>query len=149
MVSGSKDGEWVARALRRWGQVPVRGSRHKGGIAAIRKMASLMVEQGYNAGIVADGSKGPAMVAQKGPVVLARETGAPIIPVGFAARPAYRFGSWDRTILPMPFSRVSVVYGDAIRVPKGARGAEIEALRMRLQEALNTATARAEDALLE
>ncbi len=147
MVSGSKDGEWVARVLKRWGQIPVRGSKLKGGLQAIRRMAALMREHGYNAGIVADGSQGPAMIAQKGPVVLARDTGAAVVPMGFAARPAHRFNSWDRTILPMPFSRVSIFYGDAIYVPKGARGAELEAYRVRLESALNEATARAEEAL--
>lgn len=147
MVSGSRDGDWVARAVRAWGQVPVRGSRHKGGLAAIRGMAEAMRRHRYGAGIVADGSRGPARVAQKGAVVLARDTGVPMVPVGFAARPAWRFNSWDRLVLPVPGARVVVAYGAPIHVPAGARGGTIEAYRNRLETDLNGATAEAEAAL--
>ncbi len=147
MVSGSKDGEWVARALTHWGQIPMRGSKHKGGLGAIKKMGEMVRKYGYNAGIVADGSRGPAQVAQTGPVVLARDTGAPLIPLGFASRPAYRFNSWDRTVLPLPFSRVVMVCGEPMYVPEGTRGAILTGYREKMQRALNQATALAEKTL--
>lgn len=140
MVSGSSDGEWVARSLNSWGQIPIRGSRHKGGLLAIKEMTRIMRQQGCIAGIVADGSKGPARIAQKGAVVLARETGAPMVPTGFAARPALRFNSWDRTILPFPGSKVVMVYGKPIPVPPDARGIRIEEFRRNLEDSLNEAT---------
>ena len=145
MVSGSSDGEWVARSLNSWGQIPVRGSRHKGGLPAIKEMAGIMRQQGCNAGIVADGSKGPARIAQKGAVVLARETGVPMVPTGLAARPAFRFNSWDRTILPFPGSKVVMVYGRPISVPPDARGVRIEEFRRNLEDSLNEATRLAEE----
>ena len=145
MVSGSSDGEWVARSLNTWGQIPIRGSRHKGGLRAIREMARIMREQECIAGIVADGSRGPARIAQKGAVVLARETGAPMVPTGLAARPAYRFNSWDRTILPFPWSKVVMVYGRPISVPPDARGIQIEEFRKNLEDSMNEATRLAEE----
>jgi lysophospholipid acyltransferase (LPLAT)-like uncharacterized protein len=145
MVSGSSDGEWVARSLNTWGQIPIRGSRHKGGLRAIREMARIMRQQGCIAGIVADGSKGPARIAQKGAVVLARETGAPMVPTGLAAKPAYRFNSWDRTILPFPGSKVVMVYGRPISVPPDARGIQVEEFRRNLEDSLNEATRLAEE----
>ncbi len=147
MVSGSRDGEWVARALSHWGQIPMRGSKHKGGLAAIKKMGEMVRKYGYNAGIVADGSRGPAGIAQNGPVVLARDTGAPLVPLGFASSPAYRFNSWDRTILPLPFSRVVLACGKPLFIPEGTRGSVLANYRERLQNALNQATALAEKAL--
>jgi len=144
MVSGSSDGEWVARSLNSWGQIPMRGSRHKGGLLAIKEMTRIMRQQGCIAGIVADGSKGPAQIAQKGAVVLAKETGAPMVPTGFAARPAFRFNSWDRTILPFPGSKVVMVYGQPISVPPDARGIQIEEFRRNLEDSLNEATHLAE-----
>ncbi len=143
MTSPSKDGEWIARAVRLWGQHAVRGSRFKGGLSAIRHIARLMKERNYSAGIVADGSRGPANVAQLGAVILARETGCPIFPTGFAASRAIYFNSWDRLILPLPFSRVCVVYNEAITVPADARGKKIEYYRKRLENALNSATKQA------
>jgi len=145
MVSGSSDGEWVARFLNSWGQIPVRGSRHKGGLLAIKKMTRIMRQQGCNAGIVADGSQGPARIAQKGAVVLARETGVPVLPTGLAARPAFRFNSWDRTILPFPGSKVVMVYGRPISVPPDARGVRIEEFRKNLEDSLNESTRIAEE----
>jgi len=143
MVSGSRDGEWVARVLNIWGQQPVRGSRLKGGLVAIRDMTSLLKRHPIYAGIVADGSKGPPCIAQKGAVILARDTGLPIVPTGIGARPAYYFNSWDRLMLPMPFSRVVMVYGPPIHVPAKSKGGDIEAFRLLLERELNKATLRA------
>jgi hypothetical protein len=144
MVSGSADGDWVARYITRWGQVPVRGSRLKGGVRAIKDMAQAMKLHNTGAGIVADGSRGPARIAQKGAIILSRDTGAPIIPVGFAARPAIRFNSWDKTVLPWPFSKVAIAYGQPFYVDKDSRGQILETYRQHLEEGLNQATAEAE-----
>lgn len=149
MVSASKDGEWVANALKIWGQVPVRGSRKKGGVAAIRQMSKLLQQNKISAGIVADGATGPAYIAQKGAVILARDSGFPIIPTGFAAAKAKYFNSWDRMVLPMVFSRIAMVYGTPIYVPDTAKGKVIETFRSRLEKALNAATSKARDIVQE
>lgn len=143
MTSPSRDGEWIAAAVRLWGSVPVRGSKLKGGLKAIRYMARLMRERGFASGIVADGSRGPANVAQIGAVILARDSGCPIVPVGFAAQRAVYFNSWDRMVLPLPFSRVCLVYGEMFTVPAGTRGTRVEYFRKKLEKGLNAATAEA------
>ncbi len=147
MVSASKDGEWVARALRLWGQYPVRGSRLKGGLYAIRDMTRLLKKYNLSAGIVADGSKGPALKAQIGAIILARDTGLPIIPVSMDATPAYRFNSWDRLILPLPFSKVAMVYGAPIYVGKEVKGKKVEEKRSLLENMLNEAHLKAKEIL--
>jgi len=144
IVSASSDGDWVARYVRRHGQVPVLGSRHKGGAQAGKEIVAAMRDRKLNAGIVADGSRGPAEKAQIGAIVMARETGAPIVPTGMAARHAIRFKSWDRTVLPLPFSRIVMVYEEPVMVPEDAKGAGIEKFRRRLEEALNSANEKAE-----
>ena len=143
MTSASRDGEWIARTISQWGQYPVRGSRLKGGLRAIRKMASLMKMYNIAAGVVADGSTGPVNVAQIGAVVLARDTGSPVIPTGFAASRAIYFNSWDRMVLPLPFSRACIVYGDMITVPGCTHGMRLEYYRKKLEEGLNIAQAEA------
>ena len=135
-VSRSRDGEWISAALPPLGyREPVRGSSSRGGTAALRSLVRL-VEGGTTVSILADGPRGPAHVSKTGPVALARLTGRPLTPVRFEARPAFRFGSWDRTVLPLPFARVHLVYGEPIDVPRDLDEAGEEAMRETLDRAM-------------
>lgn len=136
MVSGSRDAEYVARVLARHGCVTVRGSRHKGGIAALRKMTG-HIQQGLNAAIVADGSQGPARRAQAGAILLASKTGAPILPLVVTADRYWTFGSWDRSMLPKPFARLAVWYGEPLSVPGELSAGMLEGCRLDLEQRLN------------
>lgn len=144
MVSASEDGELMARLMERLGYTTVRGSRTRGGMAAVKDIINL-VKAGYGAGIVADGSQGPARVAQKGVILIARETGAPIVPVTHATKGAINFNSWDRTVLSLPFSRLAFFYGQPLFVPPTARGTKIEEYRRELENRLNDLARKAED----
>lgn len=147
IISPSKDGDIIAGLLSRSGYDVVRGSRQKGGLAAIRQMVHCMKTKGVNAGIVADGSRGPARRVQNGPIVLARDTGAWLLPVAMAARHMWRAGSWDRTKVPLPFARVVIAHEEPFSVPESVRSEDIALWKKRLEDALNRAEHRAEDAL--
>jgi hypothetical protein len=137
MASASDDGELAAQAARRFGWVPVRGSSTRRGGIAVREMQAL-VARGASAGIVADAPTGPAHAAKPGIVFLAKLTGCPILPVMWAAQRCWRVDSWDRTILPRPFSRLVGLFGEAlIRVPADADREAIERHRRELDDALN------------
>jgi lysophospholipid acyltransferase (LPLAT)-like uncharacterized protein len=115
MASRSKDGEIIARWLLRNGYIPTRGSTGKGGRAALDEMADHL-RSGRKAALTIDGPKGPPRAAQAGIVKLARETGAWILPfTGSASRPAF-LKSWDRYLVPKPFSRCIVGYGEPFPV---------------------------------
>lgn len=146
MVSRSRDGEWASRVLWRLGYQTVRGSTGKGGGAALRQIIT-HIRAGHPGGFIADGSQGPALVAQKGIIILARYTRAPLVPVSMAARPCWRFRSWDRTLLPKPFSRIAFVFGPPIWVDSRASSAEIETGRRQLEKSLNELTQIASSAL--
>ncbi len=146
MVSASRDGELVAGALKRWGQIPVRGSSNRHGVRALRQMARLMCQGGLPGGIVADGSQGPAFKAQPGALFLAREARCPIVPMGMHVHPCYRFRSWDRTMLPLPFSRVWMAYGEPMVVEGELRGKGLEIALQRLENGLNSARRAAMEA---
>jgi lysophospholipid acyltransferase (LPLAT)-like uncharacterized protein len=88
-------------------------------------------------GFLPDGPRGPAGIAKPGVIALARASGAPLVPVGFSASPAKRFGSWDRAILPLPFARVRCSYGEPMRVPKKVSREALEGLRSELGAALD------------
>ena len=136
MVSASDDAEFVARILARQGVVSVRGSRSRGGLSALKGMIGLM-HQGYNAVIVADGSHGPPRQMQAGAILLASKSAAPILPMAVAADRYWVFRSWDRTLLPKPFARLDLWYGESLSVPEIAGAEEIERCRLEMEQRLN------------
>lgn len=142
MVSASQDAEFVARILARQGVVSVRGSRNQGGFSALKGLIGLM-HKGYNAVIVADGSQGPARVMQAGAILLAGKNAAPILPMAVAADRYWAFRSWDRTLLPKPFARLDLWYGEPMTVPEKAGAEEIERCRLEMEHRLNGLYAQA------
>jgi lysophospholipid acyltransferase (LPLAT)-like uncharacterized protein len=146
-ISQSRDGGHIAAVIRHLGLgEPPRGSSSRGGVAVLKSMVRL-VRSGHVVGVLPDGPRGPARVAKPGVLALARSTGAPIHPLGFAARPALRFGSWDRTVLPLPFARVVCVVGDPLEAGRGKLGASREQLQAELNARLETASEEAERVL--
>ena len=140
LASRSRDGELVARWVARFGMSVVRGSSSRGGAGALRALAAA-VRAGQDVAVVPDGPRGPRERLQAGLVVLAAVTGAPVIPLGFAARPARRLHSWDRFLVPLPFARAAVVFGKAATV---SRDADREHARAELERALCEATEAAD-----
>jgi lysophospholipid acyltransferase (LPLAT)-like uncharacterized protein len=142
LASRSRDGQLMADFARRFGLGVVRGSSSRGGAAALRALARA-VRAGEDVAVIPDGPRGPARRLQPGIVALAAATGAPIVPVGVAARPARRLGSWDRFMVPAPFARCAVVFGRPVEV---TRRDDREHARARVERALEDAT-EAADAL--
>lgn len=136
MVSASRDGEYISRVANKMGFATVRGSRKKGGMQAIKGLIR-HIGEGRNAALVADGSQGPARVVQAGSIVLASRAGAPILPVLWSCNRYKRFGSWDGTVLPYPFSRIDFFYGEPLAVPAGIKSEEVEKYRLILEKRLN------------
>jgi lysophospholipid acyltransferase (LPLAT)-like uncharacterized protein len=140
MASQSKDGELIARWLEKNGYVVVRGSTTRGGSQALREMVR-QVRSGRHAALTVDGPKGPARIVQPGAVQLARLTGAWILPITSSASRPHFFTSWDRYLLPYPFSKAIVAYGEPFPIPEDAP--ESAALA-RIASALDSATAEAD-----
>ncbi len=136
MVSGSRDGEYIARLAQLMGQVPVRGSSNRGGVRALRDMIAKL-RSGLNGAVVADGSQGPARKAQPGCILMASKTGMPIFPVAWAADRVVFFNSWDRTAVPLPFARIVVRVGEPIWVPADIDADQVEMFRRELEYRLN------------
>jgi len=143
-VSEHADGELIARALRRIGYTPIRGSTTRGGARGLIGLVRAM-RQGHSLGLVPDGPRGPRCVAQPGVVVLSQKSGCPIVPMGFASSRFWQFRSWDRFRVPKPFSRAVLCYGGAILVPPRLGEGEVAAWQGRVGEAITAATRRAEE----
>jgi hypothetical protein len=145
-VSRSRDGEWTARLFARLGAETVRGSSSRGGATALRGLVRA-ARDGKDLAITPDGPKGPAERVQPGAVWLARLSGRPLLPVAFAARPCVRVGSWDRMIVPLPFSRGAFEYGELLWVPRRASGDELERCRRELEGRIADVSRRARQRL--
>jgi lysophospholipid acyltransferase (LPLAT)-like uncharacterized protein len=143
MNSQSRDGEIATRALARWGIRSVRGSATRGGVGGFLQLVRAY-RDGCDLAVVPDGPRGPRCVVKAGVIHLARATGAPIFPVTYAATRRRQLRSWDRLIIPLPFSRIVYVAGEPLQVPRHATDTEVETLRQELEARLNRITEQAE-----
>jgi lysophospholipid acyltransferase (LPLAT)-like uncharacterized protein len=135
MISRSRDGELIARALARTPLGVVRGSSSRGGREALEELVEA-VRAGRSGALACDGPRGPARRVKPGVVVAAQRTGVPIVPISCAARHRTVLRSWDRTLVPWPGTRVVVAFGDPIRVPPDADDARRESIRADLERLL-------------
>ena len=135
LTSRSRDGELVARWIRRFGLVPVRGSSSRGGADAVRLLARA-IQAGREVVVVPDGPRGPREVLKPGVIALARLSGAPIVPTAVGASREWRLRSWDEFRIPRPFARCVVRFGEPIRVSRAADRARDEAARKEVEAAL-------------
>ncbi|MDH5510415.1 MAG: lysophospholipid acyltransferase family protein [Nitrospinota bacterium] len=143
LASPSHDGEFVARVSRLFGFGVIRGSSYKNSRTALRAMVR-SVAVGRWPGIIADGSRGPALVAQPGSVMLAKITGAPVIPVTVAFDRHWTLNSWDRMIIPKPFAKGLVIHGNPVVFPSGGGRRELDSKREELNRTLGRITGRAD-----
>ena len=122
MISQSKDGEIIAGVARRSGWRPVRGSSSSGGRKAMRTVIRQLAETRL-AGHIVDGPRGPAGIVKPGVIRMAQLTRSHIVPFFVSADRAWFFNSWDRFMLPKPFARVTLRFGDLIEM-KRVKGEE-------------------------
>ena len=147
LISPSVSGELPAAMARDWGATVVRGSPTRTGGQALRDMYLTVNKEGVSPVITVDGPKGPAEVVKIGAVLLARLTKAPMIPMAYAASRCIKWNSWDRFLMPLPFSRIVIVVGEPILVPAGLPIDELEPVRRELEDALKAVNAEAEAAV--
>jgi len=139
MISQSRDGEFASRLASLLGFKSVRGSSTRGGMMATRQLIRA-IRQGDSAGILADGPLGPPRVAKLGAVILAKETGVPIIPVLWGADRCWILNTWDQYLVPKPFARIAIRFEKPIWVPPKASREDLERYRLVLQKELNNGT---------
>jgi lysophospholipid acyltransferase (LPLAT)-like uncharacterized protein len=143
LISEHRDGEFIARTAQWLGYGLIRGSTTRG---AERALLSLVreLEAGREVAITPDGPRGPARSFAPGALIAAQRSGAPILPVAASADRAWRLGSWDRFVIPKPFARITIAYGDPTTVDAtSARAAANEGPRF--EALMNAAAERAGD----
>lgn len=140
LISSHPDGRLISGTVRHFGIETVPGSSTRGGSEALRTLVRL-IRGGASVGITPDGPRGPRMRASEGAVALARLSGAPIIPAAVSVSRRIVMNTWDRLIIALPFGSGAMVWGEPISV---ASGDDTEALRERLETALNRVSAEAD-----
>ena len=141
LVSGSQDGDISHALLERFGYRIIRGSTSRGGASAVREMLGAL-SAGSVLVITPDGPRGPRHSMNPGLAWMARETGYPIVPIGFACDRAWRARSWDRFTLPRMCARVVMVYEEPVRVDRAAGDGELAAATEKVRQALLRAELR-------
>ncbi len=135
MISQSKDGNIISGIAEKSGWHAVRGSSSRDGGRALREMISHLKHSGLAAHVV-DGPRGPAGVIKAGVISLARATEAVVVPVYATSDRAWYFKSWDRFMLPKPFARVTLRFGEMLDLTSTGSDEDFEPHRVRLQETM-------------
>lgn len=135
LTSLSKDGEYISRLLHKFGFSTIRGSSSFGGDTALRLLIH-EIEKGNDIAVTPDGPRGPRHIVQTGIITLASLTGCPIVPVGYKVNNKKTLHTWDRFIIPYPFTRGIFTTASPIYIPKGISDTEKEKMRQELEEIL-------------
>ena len=147
LTSAARAGRLAGQILVRLGFETIPMSSHKRHVALSREVLR-RTKEGCSIGIAADGPRGPARISSGVPIAWARMTGCRVFTVAFAERRVLKMPTWDKQMLPLPFSRGVLLcqeWQDA--VPKKPDEAESESLRLSLQSALDEITAQADQAV--
>jgi lysophospholipid acyltransferase (LPLAT)-like uncharacterized protein len=142
LISRSFDGELITRILKMFGYDAVRGSSSRGAREGLLGLKHI-IETGRTAIFTADGPLGPIYQTKMGPIKLAQTTGAPIGAFHLQPERAWVMKSWDRFLIPKPFTRIVVSWGPWTRVPHDLPQDEFETMRQQLNDALERARLRA------
>jgi lysophospholipid acyltransferase (LPLAT)-like uncharacterized protein len=135
MISRSRDGDFIAAVVQRLGWRPVRGSSTSGGKNALIQMIQSMAKQRVGAHIV-DGPLGPPHIIKPGLVTIAQKSGAVICPGYVTYEKPWIIGSWDRFMIPKPFSKVHIRFGSLMEVPENLSNDAFNVCLRRLESEL-------------
>src|SRR5947199_5305161 len=135
LISASRDGDLLTDAVQRFGYDVIRGSSSRLGASAILQLTQVLAS-GRDVVITPDGPRGPAYELGPGIIFLAQKSGAAVLPINLEYSHCWRLGSWDRFIIPQPFSKVRVLVNPPHHIKSIGTPEEFEAERRRVQDAM-------------
>ena len=136
MSSNSYDGEYMGRIIRKFGFVAVKGSSSRNAVRALLGLRRAL-QEGWTVAFSLDGPRGPRRKVKPGPVALARSSGVPLSTFHMAVDRAWVLNTWDRLIIPKPFSRVLMRFGKLIPVPPDTSDEDLDRYQQQLQDSLD------------
>lgn len=143
LISQHRDGKLIADTVAHFGIRTIAGSTSRGGTQALRAMIKCL-KAGETVGMTPDGPRGPRMRASAGIVNVARMAGAVVVPLTYSARKGRVLGSWDRFLVPLPFTGGVFVWGEPIAIPKDATDAQLDEVRLLIEARMNQQVAQAD-----
>lgn len=136
MISPSVDGEAPTMLAHSYGAHVVRGSGSYTGMRAVRGVHQAIVKDGISAAVTPDGPRGPRFKFKPGALFVARIAGRPVVPIAYAARPAFMMKTWDKFIIPVPFGRICMAIGEPY-FPGKLSEVEMEAAQREMEQRLH------------
>jgi lysophospholipid acyltransferase (LPLAT)-like uncharacterized protein len=136
MSSNSYDGEYMGRIIHKFGFVAIKGSSSRNAVRALLGLRRAL-QQGWAVAFTLDGPRGPRQKVKPGPVALARSSGVPLTMFHIAVESAWVLNTWDRLVIPKPFSRALMRFGKLIPVPADTSDQELERYQQELQDSLD------------
>jgi len=136
LISPSRDGDILARLGELIGYSIIRGSSFKKAVPSARSLIKVLKREGRIV-IIADGSRGPCLKVQPGLLQIAAITGAPVIPLSFDAGRKWILNSWDRFVLPVPFTSCTVNTGDPMQISRPIADESLQEKQLALEKILN------------
>jgi lysophospholipid acyltransferase (LPLAT)-like uncharacterized protein len=143
IISQSKDGEMQDRIFRWFGFRTIRGSTGRGGVTALRESIEAL-RQGAVMAFTPDGPRGPSGVVQQGIMLMAKKSGAALVPVGVAADRRWLAPTWDRYMVPKPFAKCLMVFGDPVSLSPDVDDVALEEARVAFEREMHRLQAEAE-----
>jgi lysophospholipid acyltransferase (LPLAT)-like uncharacterized protein len=147
LISPSVDGEVPARIVTSWGAHAIRGSSNRTGARAMRDLFQVITKDGISPVNTSDGPTGPAFEFKQGAVMLAQLTQSPMLPLAFAASKFWQLKSWDKFIIPKPYSKIVIAVGAPCKVNKEATLEQQASMAKHMESTLNKLSAVAQDKL--
>ena len=135
MISASRDGEGIFQVMRHFNFQGIRGSSNRGGTEALLETTKFL-KQGGGLAIAPDGPAGPSLKSKPGIILLARDSGMPIIPWSYASKNEWLLKTWDHHRIPKPFNRIRGTFGEPLMVPKNLELDSIPEYCGKLEEAM-------------
>ena len=135
LASASKDGAAIEAAVGVYGVGSVRGSSSRRGAAALIALKKV-AKSGKDLIITPDGPRGPRYSMQPGVIKLAQTTGLPLLPISLFFENCWRLKTWDRFVIPKPFSKMTLIFREPLEIPRQLCEDEFETVRLNLQKIL-------------
>lgn len=143
LTSPSRDGDIAESVLKRFNFDVVRGSSRRDGLRGMIELIQIL-KNGSDVAFAIDGPTGPPRIAKPGILLISQRADAMIVPISSWAIPNFKLSTWDRTLIPMPFSKACIVFGEPLE-PENFKEDDIRIANQRFQEKLDNVSARAKE----
>ena len=144
LISPSMDGEIATMLMRSWGARIIRGSSTRTGARSLQQLYRIITREKVSTVNTPDGPQGPVHEFKPGAILLSQMTGAPIVPLAYAADRRWQLRTWDKFLIPKPFANVVLLIGEPHEIKTGAKLADLQSEQAQMEQIMSALITRAE-----